>query len=109
MGLEFPGRGMRQGDRIAGGFDTEPPARGTDTLFHAGPRNGARYAPYSRWDLRLSREWALKRHSLESFFEIWNLFNTPNFLLRDSATEAWKFVDLNYPIPILFLGISGRW
>ncbi|MBW8886762.1 MAG: TonB-dependent receptor [Fibrobacteres bacterium] len=97
------------GGDLGGGFNTEPATQTYDTLFHAGPRNGARYSPYSRWDIRLSREWALKRHFVESYFEIWNVFNTPNFLLRDSGTENWKFVDLNYPIPILFVGISGRW
>lgn len=101
--------GGQAGGDLAGGFNTEPTRPDYDTLFHAGPRNGARYSPYSRWDIRLSREWAMKRHSVESYFEIWNVFNTPNFLLRDAGTEDWKFVDLNYPIPILFVGISGRW
>jgi hypothetical protein len=95
--------------KIAGGFGVAPADPANDTLFHAGPRNGARYAPYSRWDLRLSREIPLRSHRLESYFEIWNLFNTPNFLMRDARTQQWKFVDLNYPFPILFLGISGRW
>jgi hypothetical protein len=97
-------------DALGAGFSTpvgDPPS---DTLFYAGPRNGKRYAPYSRWDLRLSRDIPLRhRHSLEAYCELWNAFNAPNFLLSDSETRKWKFVDMNYPIPILFLGISGRW
>jgi hypothetical protein len=97
------------GDMVGSGFTSEPADPNNDTLFYAGPRNGKRYSPYSRWDLRLSRQFSAGRHPLEAYFELWNAFNTPNFLMTDSQTRQWKFVDLNYPIPILFLGISGRW
>ncbi|HKP97909.1 MAG TPA: TonB-dependent receptor [Fibrobacteria bacterium] len=99
----------KSGDNIGSGFATTPADPDNDTLFYAGPRNGRRYSPYSRWDIRLSREIPVRKHMLETYFELWNAFNTPNFLMRDSGTRNWKFVDLNYPIPILFLGISGRW
>ncbi len=81
---------------------------GTDTLFYLGPRNGARYAPYSRWDLRLSKETKVFGHALSSYMEIWNAFNSPNFIMRDEKTQNWKFIDGNFPIPILFLGLSYR-
>lgn len=94
---------------VGAGFNSVPPDPGNDTLFSSGPRNAARYSPYARWDLRLSRETPIGRHKLETYFELWNAFNSPNFLMTDSKTRQWKFVDLNYPFPILFLGISGRW
>lgn len=97
------------GDGIGSGFSTHEDGPPSDTLFYAGPRNGRRYAAYSRWDIRLSRGIPVRRHRLEAYFELWNAFNTPNFLMRDAGTEKWKFVDLNYPFPILFLGLSGRW
>jgi hypothetical protein len=74
-----------------------------------GPRNGARYTPYARWDVRLSKEFRVMGHPMQSYFEIWNAFNTPNFMLSDARTKTWKFVDLNYPVPILFLGLNFRW
>jgi hypothetical protein len=80
-----------------------------DTLFSLGPRNAVRYSAYSRWDIRLSKEIKFFGHDMSSYMEIWNAFNTPNFILRDGKTENWKFFDGNYPIPILFLGLSYRW
>jgi hypothetical protein len=93
---------------LAQGFGGGTGAMG-DTLFKVGPRNGERYAPYSRWDLRLSKEFTLRKHPMQTYFEIWNAFNTPNFIMRDNRSKAWKFVDLNYPVPILFLGLNFRW
>ena len=81
---------------------------GADTLFYLGQRNGARYAPYSRWDIRLSKATKVFGHEMSSYMEIWNAFNTPNFIMRDQKTQNWKFIDGNYPIPILFLGLSYR-
>ncbi len=82
---------------------------GADTLFYLAPRNTSRYAPYSRWDIRLSKEFPVFHHPMTSYMEIWNAFNTPNFIMRDQKTEQWKFFDANYPIPILFLGLSWRY
>ncbi len=96
-------------DKIGGGFSTVPADPKNDTLFYSGPQNGSRYSPYSRWDIRLSRDFTAWSHNMEAYFELWNAFNDPNFLLTDSKTKVWKFVDLNYPVPILFLGLSGRW
>lgn len=94
-------------DGIGTGFSSRADTAG-DTVFWAGPRNGARYAPYARWDLRVSRKHLAWGGRFESYFEIWNAFNTPNFLMTDAGTRQWKFVDVNYPIPILFLGLSAR-
>jgi hypothetical protein len=80
-----------------------------DTLFYLEPRNSSRYAPYSRWDIRLSKEFPFFGHPMSSYMEIWNAFNTPNFIMRDQKTQNWKFFDANYPIPILFMGLSYRW
>jgi hypothetical protein len=96
-------------DGLGAGFGSQPADEDNDTVFYAGPRNGKRYSPYSRWDLRLSKEFPAWGRRMETYFELWNTFNSPNFLMTDSDTRKWKFVDLNYPIPILFLGISGRW
>lgn len=95
---------------VGGGFGNGNPWNSeSDTLFQVGPRNGKRYAPYSRWDLRLTKDFHIRKHAMQSYFEIWNAFNTPNFIMSDSRTGNWKFVDLNYPIPILFLGLNYRW
>lgn len=96
------------GEGLGAGFTTRPSDTANDTTFWAGPRNGARYAPYARWDLRISRKHLAWGGRFESYFEIWNAFNTPNFLMSDAVTRQWKFVDVNYPIPILFLGLSAR-
>jgi TonB dependent receptor/TonB-dependent Receptor Plug Domain len=80
-----------------------------DTLFALGARNSARYAPYMRFDLRISRDTRLFGHPLETYFEVWNAFNQPNFILRDGKTGKFKFWELNYPIPVLFFGARWRY
>jgi hypothetical protein len=105
--VAYQARGSSQ--EIGNGFSEAPADPENDTALYVGRRNGGRYAAYSRWDLRLSREFPAWGHKMEAYFELWNAFNTPNFLMRDDVTEKWKFVDLNYPIPILFVGLSGRW
>ncbi len=82
---------------------------GGDTLFYLSPRNSARYAPYNRWDIRLSKEFRVFSHPMQSYMEIWNAFNTPNFIMKDQKSQQWKFFDANYPIPILFMGLNFRW
>ncbi len=100
--------GVSLGGSSPGGAITSGKVSG-DTVFQIGPRNAARYAPYSRWDIRLSKEFKLGRHPMQTYFEIWNAFNTPNFIMSDVRTRDWRFVDLNYPFPILFLGLNYRW
>jgi hypothetical protein len=80
-----------------------------DTVFYLSPRNKARYAPYSRWDLRLTKDFRMGRHPMQFYTEVWNMFNAPNFVMRDERTGIWKFFDANYPIPVLFLGMNFRW
>ena len=80
-----------------------------DTVFYLSPRNQARYAAYSRWDLRLAKEFSLGRRPMQFYTEVWNMFNSPNFIMRDGGTGRWKFFDANYPIPILFIGMNWRW
>jgi hypothetical protein len=95
----------------ATGLNGSSGSRGSmgDTLFYLGPRNGARYAAYGRWDFRLAKEFSMGRHPMQFYTEVWNMFNTPNFIMRDGKSGQWKFVDANYPIPILFMGINWRW
>jgi hypothetical protein len=80
-----------------------------DTAFYLSARNRARYAPYSRWDVRLAKDIRMGSHPMQFYTEVWNMFNTPNFVMRDGKTGQWKFLDANYPIPILFLGVNWRW
>lgn len=94
------------------GDETGGLIRNSDTVLFVGPRNHERYGPYSRWDIRLSKDIRLGqagRHVVQSYFEVWNAFNTPNFVMADARTKRWKFVDLNYPVPILFLGLTYRY
>jgi len=79
----------------------------SDTLLWIGRRNSARYAPYVRFDLRISHDGTLWKHPFQTYFELWNAWNDPNFILRDQKTGKFKFTDLNYPIPVLFFGM--RW
>jgi hypothetical protein len=81
----------------------------SDTLFYLEARNTSRYRPYSRWDIRLSKDFTVFRRTMSSYMEIWNAFNTPNHIMQDQNTKSWKFFDANYPIPILFMGLSYRW
>ncbi len=79
----------------------------SDTLLWIGKRNSARYAPYLRFDLRISHDTKLWNHPCQTYFEIWNAWNDPNFIMRDQETGKFKFTELNYPIPVLFFGM--RW
>jgi hypothetical protein len=97
------------GGGLGGAVSGDPIPDDSDTLFVVGPRNGRRYSPYSRWDIRLSKDFEFLGGEMQSYFEIWNSFNTPNFIMSDVRSGRWKFVDLNYPIPIVFLGLNYRW
>ncbi|MFC1585553.1 hypothetical protein ACFL5V_08415, partial [Fibrobacterota bacterium] len=74
-----------------------------------GARNSARYAPYSRFDIRLTKTATVMGKSLETYFEVWNSFNSPNYFLRDGKTGELKFPDLNLPFPFLFFGCIYQW
>jgi len=78
-------------------------------LILVGPRNSGRYAPYSRFDIRLFKSTDLWGHHVETYFEVWNCFNRPNYFLRDRTTGELKFPDLNLPFPFLFFGCIYHW
>jgi hypothetical protein len=99
--------GLPYSDYLYRGLPGSKPAG--DTLFYLSPRDHARYAAYGRWDLRLAKEFRAGRHPMQFYTEVWNMFNSPNFIMRDARTGQWKFFDANYPIPILFMGIDWRW
>ena len=81
----------------------------SDTLLYIGPMNEKRYMAYQRVDIRLTKTTTLFGHPLTRYFAVWNLFNRPNFLLRDSKSEAVKFFNYNIPFPMIFYGITFRW
>jgi hypothetical protein len=80
----------------------------SDTLAVVGPRNGERYAPYQRLDIRLSKETTFFRRPAKTYIEVWNAWNDPNMLMRDDKTGAIKLFDLNMPFPIVFWGAEVR-
>lgn len=71
-----------------------------------GARNSGRLAPYSRLDLRLTRNSRLWKRDFKSYIEVWNSMNDPNYFARDSRTGELKSAQLNWPFPLLFLGVS---
>ena len=81
----------------------------SDTLFVIEKKNNRRYAYYNRLDFGLKRNFKFFGLPAVSFMEVWNAFNTPNFILRDSETGALKNADLSYPIPVFFSGFELRW
>lgn len=93
---------FRYGDDFPGGW-----AKG-DTLLWIGKRNSAQLAPYQRLDLRISRESRMFGKPATFYYEIWNAFNDPNFVLRDSRTGEFRTVQLNVPFPTVFLGFEVR-
>jgi hypothetical protein len=81
----------------------------SDTLLYIGPMNGKRYMAYQRVDMRLTHSSLLFGRPFQYYFAVWNFFNRPNFLLRDRKKEEVKFFNFNYPIPLLFFGLTYRW
>lgn len=71
-----------------------------------GERNSGRLAPYSRLDLRLTRNAQLFGSPFKTYIEVWNSMNDPNYFARDERTGELKSAQLNWPFPLLFLGIS---
>ena len=71
-----------------------------------GARNSGRLAPYNRLDLRLTKNSQLWKRELKSYIEVWNSMNDPNYFARDNVTGELKSAQLNWPFPLLFLGIS---
>lgn len=73
-----------------------------------GSRNSGRLAPYNRLDLRLARHSRLFNRNFKTYVEVWNSMNDPNYFARDSQTGELKSAQLNWPFPLLFLGISAE-
>lgn len=80
----------------------------SDTTLWIGRRNSANLAPYQRLDLRLQRETRMFGFPSTIYYEIWNAFNDPNFLLRDNATGQFRWIQWNVPVPTIFLGLEVR-
>lgn len=80
-----------------------------DTLFVIERKNNRRYMPTTRLDMRLERNSQLFGHPFKTYFEIWNMFNSPNFILRDSESGALKWFTFSYPFPVIFSGIEFHW
>jgi hypothetical protein len=79
-----------------------------DTALWIGRRNSGTLAAYQRLDLRVSRESTLFGKSATFYYEIWNAFNDPNMVLRDASTGNLRGIQLNTPIPTIFLGTEVR-
>ncbi len=94
------------GGSIAGFYNAAD--RFSDTLVYVAPRNSGRYAATNRFDIRVTKNSTLFGYPFQSYAEIWNAYNSPNMFLRDAQSGRFRFLELNYPIPILFLGLSFR-
>ncbi|HLP43066.1 MAG TPA: hypothetical protein VK465_16285, partial [Fibrobacteria bacterium] len=73
-----------------------------------GARNSGRLAPFSRLDLRLTRDMVVSGANLKAYVEVWNSMNDPNYFGRDYRSGELKSAQLNWPFPLFFLGISGE-
>lgn len=80
-----------------------------DTLFVVERKNNRNYSAYTRIDLRLEKNYTIFGHPAMSYFEVWNAFNSANFLLTDSETGKLRYMDANYPVPIFYSGLEWRW
>lgn len=80
----------------------------TDSVVWIGKRNSANLAPYQRLDLRLARESRMFGFPATFYYEMWNAFNEPNFLLRDSESGQFRWIQMNVPFPTVFLGMEVR-
>jgi hypothetical protein len=81
--------------------------RGSFAPIFVGGRNQGRLSPYSRLDLRLTRNGRWRGGDFKAYLEVWNSMNSPNYFGRDNATGQLKSAQLNWPFPVFFLGLSG--
>jgi hypothetical protein len=88
-------------------FSGDGDGRGSFDPIVVGARNGGRFAPYSRLDLRLSRTHRAWGREIKTYLEVWNATNSPNYFARDADTGQLRAAQLNWPFPFLFLGLSG--
>ena len=104
--FELAIKGTMSAGKAYTGFKTFP--NKSDTVLVIEEKNSRRFAPYTRVDLRLSQEDTFFGYPATSYFEVWNMFNEPNYILTDSETGEFKSVEYNYPIPIFFVGYEVR-
>lgn len=71
-----------------------------------GTADDSRYGAYQRLDFKFSKGFTLKNSKGHFYIEIWNAFNTPNFILTDSQTKQMIGFDANWPLTMLFVGID---
>jgi hypothetical protein len=81
--------------------------RGSLEPIRVGARNSGRLSPYSRLDIRLTRNARWWNRDFKAYLEVWNSMNSPNYFARDNGTGELKSAQLNWPFPLFFLGISG--
>jgi hypothetical protein len=72
-----------------------------------GARNSGRLSPYSRLDIRLTRNAHWFRRDFKLYLEVWNSMNDPNYFARDQRTGQLKSAQLNWPFPLFFLGATA--
>lgn len=72
-----------------------------------GARNSGRLSPYSRLDIRLTRNARWYKRDFKIYLEVWNSMNNPNYFARDQSTGQLKSAQLNWPFPLFFLGATG--
>ena len=82
-------------------------ADGSLEPIRVGARNSGRLSPYSRLDIRLTRNARWWHRDFKAYLEVWNSMNSPNYFARDNGTGELKSAQLNWPFPLFFLGVSG--
>jgi hypothetical protein len=80
---------------------------GTYHPVEVGARNSGRLSPYSRLDMRLTRNARWWNRDFKAYLEVWNSMNNPNYFARDNSTGELKSAQLNWPFPLFFLGVTG--
>ncbi|MDB5103731.1 MAG: putative TonB-dependent receptor [Fibrobacteres bacterium] len=81
--------------------------KGTYQPLYVGARNSGRLSPYSRLDMRLTRDARWFNRNFKAYLEVWNSMNSPNYFARDDKTGQLKSAQLNWPFPLFFLGVTG--
>ncbi len=89
-------------------YSSDGNGRGSFAPILVGGRNQGRLTPYSRLDLRLTRNAHWRGGDFKSYLEVWNSMNSPNYFGRDNATGQLKSAQLNWPFPVFFLGCSAE-
>lgn len=75
-----------------------------DTSLIIESRLNRHFSSYRRLDIRFAHTDTFFGLATESYFEIWNAWNSPNFALRDEETMKIRSFDFNTPIPFFFGG-----